>query len=351
MSNSVSIKRSVQVAALTVAFTASGSAMALAGTGPSTSGNNSILGGNQINVPISVPVSVCGNALALLGDAFGACQGNTGVSGGSGGGSATTSGNNSIGGGNQVSVPISVPVSVCGNSVAGLGNAASGCKGGSTVTGGANSGGGKTSGNHSVGGGNQASAPVSVPVTICGISVAALGHAASGCQGGASTGGSGGSGGGTTSGGGSIGGGNQVGVPIKVPVSVCGISVGILGTASSSCQGGSHTTPPPGHHHHHAPPPPCHHHHTPPPCHHHHRTPPAHHHGGSGTTVTSHRIPPASVTGASSLPITGANFIGLLALAGGTIASGAGAIAFAAKRGLLHGVLAFTRRSAAATVR
>lgn len=292
MNSSVSIKRSVQVAALTVAFTASGSAMALAGTGPSTSGNHSILGGNQIAAPISVPVSVCGNALALLGDAFGVCQGGASVSGGSGGGSATTSGNHSIGGGNQVSVPVSVPVDVCG------------------------------------------------------VSVAVLGHAASGCQGGASTGGAGGSGGGKTSGTGSIGGGNQVGIPISVPVSVCGISIGVLGNATSGCQGGSHTGTPPGHHH--PTPPPCHHHHTPPPCHHHHGTPPRHHHGGSGATVSSQKLPPsASVTGASSLPTTGANFLGLLALAGGVITAGAGAMVFAAKRGLLHGLLAVTRRAAA----
>jgi ChpA-C len=351
MSNSVSIKRSVQVAALTVAFTASGSAFALAGTGPSTSGDHSILGGNQIGVPISVPVNVCGNALALLGDAFGACQGGASTSGGSGGGNSTTSGGGSILGGNQAAAPISVPINVCGNSIAVLGGAASGCQGGASTGGSGGSGGGRTSGGHSVGGGNQVGVPVSVPVDVCGISAAGLGQASSGCQGGASTGGAGGSGGGSTSGGGSIGGGNQVGVPIKAPVSVCGVSIGILGTGSSKCQGGSSTTPPPGHHHHHMPPPPPghhHHHHHVPPCHHHH-APPAHHHGGSGATVTSHKVPPsASVSGASSLPITGANFAGLLALAGGAIAAGAGALAFAAKRGLLHGLFAVTRRAAAA---
>jgi ChpA-C len=285
----LSVKRSVQIAALTAMFSASGAGIALAGTGPHTSGNQSILGGNQISLPISIPVNLCGNAVALLGDAFAGCQGGASVSGGSGGGASTTSGNHSIGGGNQASAPISVPVNVCGNSVAVLGNAKSGCKGGASTSGG-------------------------------------------------------GSGGGSTSGNGSAGGGNQVGVPIKVPVNVCGISVGILGDAASSCQGGAHTSPPPGHHHHH--------HHTPPPAHHHHhhKTPPParhHHHGGSGATVTS--TPPSSSTG-GSLPTTGANFLGLLALAGGATVIGAGSTILA-KCGLLRGVLAITRRAATVMAR
>src|ERR1700677_1673121 len=80
-----------------------------------TSGNNSIGGGNQVNAPISVPVNVCGNALAVLGDAFAGCQGGAWVGGGSGHGAWTTSGNNSIVGGNQVNVPVKVPVNISSN--------------------------------------------------------------------------------------------------------------------------------------------------------------------------------------------------------------------------------------------
>jgi ChpA-C len=231
----MSLKRSVQVAALAVTFAASGSGMALAGT---TSGNHSILGGNQISLPISIPVNICGNAIAILGGAFAECEGGASVSHGSGGTGSTTSGNGSIGGGNQVSVPISVPVNVCGNSVA------------------------------------------------------------------------------------------------------------ALGTAASKCQGGSHTGPPPGkHHHHHQPPPPrrCHHHHHhhegPPPAHHH------HHHGGTGSSVTP---PTPASTGSSTLPTTGANFLGLLALAGSVTVGGAGSMLLA-KRGLAHGLLGVARRVVAAT--
>ena len=228
-----SLKRSAQVAAIAVAaFAASGSGIAMAGT---TSGNNSILGGNQVSIPISIPVNICGNAVAILGGAFAACNGGASVSHGSGGTGSTTSGNGSIGGGNQVSIPISVPVSVCGNSVA------------------------------------------------------------------------------------------------------------VLGKAAAQCNGGSSTGRPPGHHHHQPPPPPCHHHHhhqpPPPPCqcrhhHHHHQGPPPahhHHHGGTGSSVT-----PATPAAGGSLPTTGANFLGLLALAGSVTVSGAGSLLLA-RRGLAHG--------------
>jgi hypothetical protein len=226
MITSISLKRAIKVAALSVAFAASGSGIALAGT---TSGNNGILGGNQISVPVSVPVSICGNAVAVLGQALGLCQGgaSTGGSGSSGGSGSTTSGNDSVGGGNQVSVPISVPVDVCGNSVA------------------------------------------------------------------------------------------------------------VLGTAVSHCGGGSSTgTPPP-----HKPGPPPHKP-GPPPAHHRHH----HHHGRPGTPVTPH-LPTAAVTGTSTLPTTGANFVGLLALAGSVTVGGAGSLMLLARRGLAHGAIAFARRA------
>jgi hypothetical protein len=355
--SSVVVKRTAQVAALAAAFSMSGGAMALAST-HTTSGNGSILGGNQINVPISLPVDLCGNAAGILGTALAGCEGGASVTGGgSGGGSWTTSGNHSILGGNQINVPVSVPVSLCGNSAGVLGTALSGCKGGAKVRGGSGSGGASwtTSGNHSILGGNQINVPVSVPVSVCGISAAVLGTSLAGCEGGASVvgGASGASTTSTTSGNGSIGGGNQISVPVSVPVSVCGVSAAVLGNAASGCGGGAHVGTPPSHHHH-GSPPPCHHHHgTPPPCHHHHHhtPPPAHHHhgggsgsGGSGSSSGHHKLPTtATVTVASSLPTTGANFIGLLALAGGAIVAGAGSMAFAAKRGLLRGL--FARRT------
>jgi hypothetical protein len=40
-----------------------------------TRGDHSILGGNQIFAPISIPINVCGNAVAVIGFAGAGCKG------------------------------------------------------------------------------------------------------------------------------------------------------------------------------------------------------------------------------------------------------------------------------------
>lgn len=47
--------------------------------GNHTSGNFSILGGNQVNAPISIPIDVCGNAIAVIGAASAHCKGGASV--------------------------------------------------------------------------------------------------------------------------------------------------------------------------------------------------------------------------------------------------------------------------------
>jgi len=229
-------------AGLAFAGTTSGGAAVMAGSaggGWHTSGNHSILGGNQIKIPIEIPVNVCGNALALLGDAFAGCKGGAHVGGHHhhGGQSWHTSGNHSILGGNQVKVPVKVPVNVCGNSAAALGLAASGCKGGAGAAGGG--GGWHTSGNESILGGNQGKAAVKAPVNACGNALALLGDAFAGCKGGAHVGGGHRGQSWHTSGNHSILGGNQVKVPVKVPVNVCGNAAAVLGDAFAGCKGGA----------------------------------------------------------------------------------------------------------------
>ncbi|WP_163567857.1 chaplin family protein [Fodinicola feengrottensis] len=90
----------------------------------STNGSHSVLGGNQVQAPVNAPVTICGNAIAVLGVAAAGCD----VPGGSGGPTASgkTNGAGSIAGGNQVQAPVNAPVTVCGNSIAVLGLAASG---------------------------------------------------------------------------------------------------------------------------------------------------------------------------------------------------------------------------------
>jgi hypothetical protein len=41
--------------------------------------NTAMLSGNTVNIPVSIPVDVCGNAIAILGFAEASCQGGAGV--------------------------------------------------------------------------------------------------------------------------------------------------------------------------------------------------------------------------------------------------------------------------------
>ncbi|HZB29303.1 MAG TPA: chaplin family protein [Streptosporangiaceae bacterium] len=232
---------SARAAMLTAGFVALGAGAALpAGAYADTSGTQSVLGGNQVSVPVNAPINACGNSIALVGTAGSSCEGGATAQGGSGAGSGRTSGTHSVGGGNQVTAPIKAPVNVCGNAVAVLGSSAAGCEGKAKArSGGSGSGGaGRTSGQSSVLGGNQAKVPVSAPVTVCGNSAAAFGDAVAGCEGGAKATGGGGAGGGAgrTSGRNSVLGGNQAKVPANVPVNVCGNAVG---NAAASCEGGA----------------------------------------------------------------------------------------------------------------
>jgi hypothetical protein len=112
---------------LTASFVALGAGPVLADV---TNGDGSILGGNQINAPISVPVNVSGNSVAVIGRSLAGSTGGSSVRtmGGEGGGfHGRTSGRHSIGGGNQVHAPINAPVDVCGNAVAVVGHALGSC--------------------------------------------------------------------------------------------------------------------------------------------------------------------------------------------------------------------------------
>ena len=188
------ISAAIGTAVLTAGFVLPASA-AFA-DGPSGNGNAgvlSLLSGNDVTAPVSAPIDVCGVAVALLGGSNAGCEGgaasNTVIGDGATGGSDNgNAGDISALSGNTVTAPVSIPVSVCGvaGSAAGFANAH--CKGGAastTVINGAN--GGSDNGNAgaiSAGSGNNGTAPVSVPVDLCGISVALAGFSNAGCQGG-----------------------------------------------------------------------------------------------------------------------------------------------------------------------
>ncbi|MFI1396579.1 chaplin [Streptomyces sp. NPDC020681] len=118
-----------------------GYAHADSGAAGTASNSPGVLSGNNVQVPVNVPVNVCGNTVnvvALLNPAFGnGCanksdsgHGNSGH-GKPGGGShagGSTSNSPGVGSGNNVQAPIDVPVNACGNAVTigGLGNPAMG---------------------------------------------------------------------------------------------------------------------------------------------------------------------------------------------------------------------------------
>jgi len=292
---------------LAASFTALGSTgAAFADT---TNGDGGVLSGNQAHAPVSVPINVCGNAVAVLGQAVAAGECSASVH--NHGGGEHTSGKGGVGSGNQVDAPISAPVNVCGNSVAVAGKAAAKAKCRARV--------------HNHGGGEH------------------------------------------TSGKGGVGSGNQVHAPISAPVNACGNTVSVAGKAKagSDCKGRSHNHHP-GHQH---GQPPEHHHHGQPPEHHHHGQPPEQHqaqppkvqhpkpHAESPSArqaKPSHEQPAAPVSSPSmappkaggghhggggaevanegqALPFTGMNAGALIAIAFGVLAAGAATI-FAARR-------------------
>lgn len=186
-------RRSAFVAAAAGAVVAAGAGIAQAavvdGPSPVTTGNNGVGNGNQVVAPIQVPVNICGNAVAVLGVAGAGCDGGSvahqedGLTG-----DMLSTSNQGVGNGNQVQVPVQVPVNVCGNSVAALvGASGAGCDGGSVAQPESGALGDMLStGNNGVLNGNQVQAPIQVPVDVSGNAVGVAGVAGAGSTGGSS---------------------------------------------------------------------------------------------------------------------------------------------------------------------
>ncbi|MET9935351.1 MULTISPECIES: chaplin family protein [unclassified Streptomyces] len=128
----VTRKGLITVAAAGGVFAAIGGGYAHADSGANGAATNSpgIASGNSVQVPVHVPVNACGNTVnvvGLLNPAMGNKCANTshsGKPGRPGGGSSAdghTGGSPGVGSGNNVQVPVDVPVNVCGNSVSVIG--------------------------------------------------------------------------------------------------------------------------------------------------------------------------------------------------------------------------------------
>jgi hypothetical protein len=220
-----------------------------AGVSQDSSDNNGILNGTQAYLPVHIPVNVVGNAVAVLGEANAA---GTGVNGKKHTESARTesgrgvdqdtSDNNGVLNGTQIYSPIDIPINICGNSLALLGeaNAAAVCSNkGFGESGWASQ---DSSDNNGIANGTQVYAPISLPVNLSGNAIGVLGE---GNAAAASSNESGHAGGGIkqdSSDNNGILNGTQIAAPVHVPVNVCGNALGILGeaNASAACSNGGH---------------------------------------------------------------------------------------------------------------
>ncbi|WP_121181444.1 chaplin [Nocardiopsis sp. Huas11] len=154
--------------------------------GPSTDGSGGVASGNQIVVPVDAALEACGNAVGVGGVSEAECVEVVEVleDESESSDAPTTSGSGGVASGNQIVIPVDVAVNVCGNSVAILGNASSTC---TTIvniiqSSPENEGEGpSTDGSGGVGSGNQVVVPVDAAVDICGNAVSVLGLAEASC--------------------------------------------------------------------------------------------------------------------------------------------------------------------------
>lgn len=252
-------RKSIKVGVLSAGFLLAGTAAHAADT---TTNNAGIGNGNQIDAGVQAPIDVCGNAIALFGNAYAGCGGAwanpTSV------GDPHSSNNSGLLNGARARAFLQAPIDVCGNGVGIGGTASAWCAGGSWTAhkpgghqgkpgGGyytmresarveAHGGGPSSARSHNSGllNGARVLAPIQVPINFCGNAIGLLGDAAAGCAGGADA--SIGEGGllsawnGVNSG---VGNGTQLLPIIQIPINVCGNAVGALGDANASCRSGS----------------------------------------------------------------------------------------------------------------
>ena len=141
---------------------------ATAGGDSYTRGHDSIASGTTANATPAGPVDVFANPVAAVGKASSTAD-NTSTT--SSGGNTGTTGDNSVGGGNQGTVPVSVPGEVYGNTGAAAGGADSTVTEDKTVSSG---GGSNTNDDHGLLASNLATAPVATAAQVFGNSAGAV---------------------------------------------------------------------------------------------------------------------------------------------------------------------------------
>jgi hypothetical protein len=225
-------KRSAVLAAATGGLLLAGAACASAdATTLPALGAADVLSGNSVEIPVNVPVNVCGIGVLGMSADGSSCSSTgaaaTGGGGGTGGGSARSA---DVLSGNSVSIPVTIPANVCDIGLLGMSADAASCTSmGAAATGGAGGTVGGSASSSSVLSGNSVSVPVTAPANVCGIGVLGMSADGSSCSstGAAVTAGSGGSAGSAD-----VLSGNSVSLPVSIPANVC--ETGVLGMSAES---------------------------------------------------------------------------------------------------------------------
>jgi hypothetical protein len=207
-----------------------------------TTGDDGLLSGTQVLLGVEAPVTVGGNAVSLLGDSSSA-DADTTAPAAADAPAGSTSGEGGAVSGTQALVTVTVPVTVAGNGIAVLGDSTfTGAQTAAPIAPAAPATTGDavaptTGGDDAIAGGTQAIAPITAPVTVSGNAVSVLGDSTTDRS---STGGTGGTGTGLsgsepiTAGDDSILSGTQLSPALVAPATVGGNAVSVLGDSAST---------------------------------------------------------------------------------------------------------------------
>ena len=212
---------------------------AAAAPAPSTSGADGVLGGTQAVAPVQVPVTVSGNAISLLGDSQSTdattANGTVPATGTQDGTGSTTTGDDGIAGGTQVQAPVQAPITLGGNAISVLGDSQSTNSGTTTGTGTTGPGttdGATTTGDDGIAGGSQVIAPIGAPITAGGNAISVLGDSQS-TGSAVSAPATAGAGTPITGGTDSVLGGTQIAAPIALPITLGGNAISVVGDTTT----------------------------------------------------------------------------------------------------------------------
>ncbi|MBN9181470.1 MAG: DUF320 domain-containing protein, partial [Microbacterium sp.] len=217
--------------------------------GDTTSGSGGAASGTQAPISVSIPVNLHGTAVSVVGDSAstgGGSTSGTAPAAPAPAAASTTDGADGVASGTQAPIAVNVPVNVAGNGISVLGDSSSSGPGSTPAAAPAATAPVSTSGTDSILGGTQLPIALNVPVGLGGNAISVLGDSTSGGTT-AGTGTPGTTGGNTTSGTDGTASGTQAPIDAAVPVNVGGNAVSVLGDyTSGGTTGGTGTTGTPG---------------------------------------------------------------------------------------------------------